>query len=148
MESKTRNSKGFTGWTGAAWGFLSFAFVLACAGCCTNSTLAKKNGPAVYKVAFENEKVLVIEYCTGSEKGVCGYGNHTHPGHVCIMLADAKLRTVTPDGREVFEASRAGEAGWKDAEEHICENLSGENVRCYVIEIKDKDWEPSTGLAI
>lgn len=114
---------------------------------CSSAPPAKAGSPAVYKVAFENDKVRVIEYCTGSEKGVCGYGQHTHPGHVYIMLSDAKLRTITPDGKEVLESPKAGEVGWEDAEQHICENLSGENVRCYVIEIKDKDWKPSSGLS-
>lgn len=123
------------------------ALALAGAGCHTPSTAANRSGPAEYKVVFENDRVRVIEYRTGSERGVCGYGNHTHPGHAYIMLNDAKLRTVTPDGKEVVENSKAGDVGWEDSGQHICENLSGENVRCYLVEIKDKHWKPSTGLA-
>ena len=119
--------------------------ILACVGCKTISTTA--TNPAVYKVAFENEKVRVIEYRTGSGKDVCGFGMHTHPAHLYIMLTDAKLRTVTPDGKEAFEHAKAGDIGWEPAEQHICENLSNNNAMTYVIEIKDKDWKPSTGLA-
>jgi hypothetical protein len=110
--------------------------------CCSSKTL-----PAVYKIAFENDQIRVIEYHTGSEKGICGYGMHTHPPHAYIMLTDGRLRIVTPDGKEVVENAKAGDVGWADAEEHIAENLSGNNAGCYVIEIKGKDWKPSTGLA-
>ncbi len=88
----------------------------------------------------------MIEYHTGSEKEICGFGMHTHPRHAYIMLTDAKLRIVTADGKETFENARAGEVGWADPEHHIAENLSGNNAGCYVIEIKDQDWRPSTGL--
>src|ERR1041385_2994170 len=70
--------------------------IVACVGCRTISTTTPNS--AVYKVAFENDKVRVLEYHSGLEKDVCGFGMHTHPGHVYIMLTDAKLRTVTPDG--------------------------------------------------
>jgi hypothetical protein len=115
-----------------------------CAGCRTQSTSA--NNSAVYRVAFENDKVRVLEYHSGLEKDVCGFGMHTHPGHVYIMLTDAKLRTVTPDGKEVFENAKAGDIGWEPEEQHICENIMGNKVAACVIEIKDKDWKPSTGL--
>jgi len=119
---------------------------LGVAGCKTTSPVAKNGGPAIYKVAFENEKVRVIEYHTGSEKDACGFGMHTHPPHLYIMLTDAKLRIVTPDGRETFEDSKAGDVGWAPAEEHIVENLMGNDAGCYIVEIKEKDWKPSTGL--
>jgi len=122
------------------------ALVIAASGC-RSTCCSTKNSPAAYKVAFENDKVRVLEYQTGSETGICGYGNHTHPGHVYIMLSDAKLRTVTPDGKEVIENAKSGDVGWEDAEKHICEKISDGNARCYIIEIKDKDWKPSTGLA-
>ena len=113
------------------------------AGCASHP----RHQPAGAKVVFENEKVRVINYHTGSEKNVCGFGMHTHPPHVYVMLTDAKLRIVTPDGKEIFEDSKAGDTGWADAEQHIVENLSGRNAACSIIEIKDKDWKPSTGLA-
>src|SRR5690349_19283233 len=96
-------------------------FELVCAGCSTTSTAAKKASPAVYKVEFENEKVRVIEYHTGSEKDICGFGMHTHPAHLYIMLTDAKLRIVTPDGKESFENAKAGDVGWVPPEQHIAE---------------------------
>ena len=120
------------------------AFVAAFTGC--NRPQAAHGGSASARVAFENDRVRVIEYHTGSEKAICGFGVHTHPPHVYIMLTDAKIRIVTPDGKETFENAKAGDVGWAGAEHHIAENILGNNAGCYVIEIKDKDWTPSTGL--
>lgn len=131
---------------GASVILLFGVLALVCAGCATTSATARKNGPAAYKVVFENEKVRVIEYHTGGEKDICGFGMHTHPAHLYLMLTDARLRPVTPDGKEVFEKAKAGDVGWEPAEQHISENLTGTDAACYLIEIKDKDWKPSTGL--
>ena len=122
------------------------AIALAGAGCHTPASSAHRHSPAVYRVVFENDKVRVIEYHTGSEKDICGFGMHSHPAHLYIMKTDARLRIVAPDGKESFETSKAGEVGWEPAEEHIAENLMGNDASCYLIEIKDKDWKPSTGL--
>jgi hypothetical protein len=119
---------------------------VACIGCKTTPGKASTGGPAVYKVVFENERVRAIEYHTGSEKSICGFGMHTHPAHLYIMLTDAKLRVITPDGKEKIENAKAGEVGWEPAGQHTAENLMGNNAGCYLIEIKDKEWKPSTGL--
>jgi len=127
--------------------FSLFILLLAVgAGCRTVSRASKEGSPAVYKILFENERARVIEYRTGSEKDICGFGMHTHPPHLYIMLTDARIRIVTPDGKETFEDAKAGDIGWEPAEEHRAENLLGNHAGCYVIEIKDKDWKPSTGL--
>lgn len=118
--------------------------LLSSLGC--KSVAHTAHAPAVYKVVFENEKVRAIEYHTGSEKGICGFGMHTHPAHLWIMLTDAQLRIVSPDGKVTVEQSRAGDMGWAPPEQHIAENLMGNNAGCYLIEIKDKDWKPSTGF--
>ena len=133
----------FRRWTG--WSLATVVIFMAAA-CSTTKPETVRNSPAVYKVAFENEKVCVIEYHTGSEKDICGFGMHTHPAHLYIMLTDARLRVVSPDGKVSFENAKAGEVGWEPAEDHIAENLSGKDAACYLIEIKDKDWKPSTGL--
>jgi hypothetical protein len=145
MKSEIRKSPIATPRQVLALGLIASAITLAVIGCSTTSA-AKKGSPAVYKVVFENEKVRVIEYHTGSEKGICGFGMHTHPAHLYIMKTDAKQRIVTPDGKESFENAKAGEVGWEPAEQHIAENMDGKDAACYVIEIKDKDWKPSTGL--
>lgn len=126
--------------------------VLLCISCASlvvsgcGSPRSGRSTPATARVTLENDKVRVIEYHTGSEKDVCGFGMHTHPPHLYIMRTDAKLRIVDVDGKETFEDAKAGDTGWAPEEKHIVENLSGNNASCYLIEIKDKDWKPSTGL--
>ena len=120
--------------------------VAICAGCSTVPRPGAARSHASAKVAFENQRVRVIEYDSGSEKDVCGVGMHSHPAHLYIQLTDAKLRIVTPDGKESFENSKAGDIGWEPAERHIAETVGKSESRCYVIEIKDKNWKPSTGL--
>lgn len=125
----------------------SLAGLLLCAtGCCTSSRKVAANTPASARVAFENDKVRVIEYHTGSEKDACGFGEHTHPAHLAILLTDSKFRVVGPDGKESIEPARAGDIEWYGPEQHVCENIMGNDTHLYVIEIKDKDWKPSTGL--
>ncbi len=125
------------------WAFF-FAFIAAFTGC--NRPQPAHGSPASARVILENDKVRVVEYHTGSEKAICGFGMHTDPPHVYIMLTDAKVRIVTPDGKETFDNAKAGDVGWAGAEHHIAENILGNNAGCYVLEIKDKDWKPSTGL--
>jgi hypothetical protein len=99
------------------------------------------------KVVFENEKIRVIEYHTNGGKDACGAGVHSHPDHLYIMLTDAKFRTVLPDGTEELSDAKAGEVGWEAAATHRCENILGNQAGLFVIEIKDKNWKPSTGLS-
>ena len=98
------------------------------------------------RVVFENEQTRVIEYRTNGGRDACGTGMHSHPAHLYIMLNDAKLRTVLPDGKEEFTNAKAGEVGWEAAGTHRCESVAGNHVGLFVIEIKDKDWKPSTGI--
>jgi beta-alanine degradation protein BauB len=98
------------------------------------------------RVVFDHERSRVIEYHTNSGVNICGLGMHYHPAHLYMMTTGAKLRIVTPDGKEEIIDAKAGEVGWEPAVAHRVENLSGNNAGCYIIEFKDKEWKPSTGL--
>jgi hypothetical protein len=97
-------------------------------------------------VVFENEKVRCILYQTTSGKNVCGFGMHSHPAHLYIMKTAGKFRVTTPDGKEAVEEAKAGDVGWEPAVTHRYEAISAGNVEVYLVEVKDKDWKPSTGL--
>lgn len=99
----------------------------------------KKSPPETAKILFENKRTRVIEYHTNAGTNICGLGMHYHPPHAYIMLTDAKLRIVTPDGKEEIVEAKAGEAGWESAVTHRAETMSGPNAACYLIEFKDKD---------
>ena len=106
---------------------------------------ATKLNPRAYRIAFENEKVRVLEYRSRPGLGVCGQGKHSHPAHLSMVLSDAKVKVTTGDGKVLTVEAKAGEMFWSPAEVHTTENISGHSMRSYIIEIKDKDWKPSTG---
>ena len=98
-------------------------------------------------VVFENDKVRCILYHTTSGKNVCGFGMHSHPAHLYIMKTAGKFRVTTPDGKEATEEAKAGDVGWEPAVMHRYEAISPGTVEVYLVEVKDKDWKPSTGLS-
>jgi hypothetical protein len=106
-----------------------------------NATTAN---PRSYRVVLENERVRVIEYKSRPGLGVCGEGLHSHPAHLAIALTPAKVK-VTQDGRTTYGELPAGEVLFFDAEVHMAENVGGAGTRFYLVEMKGKDWKPSTG---
>jgi len=104
-----------------------------------------KINPRGYRVAFENDKLRVLEYNSKPGLGVCGQGRHSHPQHLTIVLTNGKAKLRTEDGKVMQHDARAGDMFWAPAETHEVENVSGRDMRSYMIEYKDKDWKPSTG---
>ena len=105
---------------------------------------ATSANPRSYRVVLENERVRVIEYKSRPGLGVCGEGLHSHPAHLAIALTPAKVK-VTQDGRTTYGELPAGEVLFFDAEVHMAENVGGAGTRFYLVEMKGKDWKPSTG---
>ena len=101
--------------------------------------------PRAYRVAFENDRVRVLEYRSRPGLGVCGQGKHSHPAHLSMVSSDAKVKVTTDDGKVLTVEAKAGDMFWSPAEIHTTENISGHSVRSFIIEVKDKDWKPSTG---
>jgi hypothetical protein len=101
--------------------------------------------PRSYRVLLENEKVRVLEYIARPGLGVCGSGLHSHPDHVSIPLTDARVRVVGADGKPFVAEVKAGQPFWEPAGAHEAENIGGRNSRILMVEIKDRDWKPSTG---
>jgi hypothetical protein len=105
---------------------------------------ATSANPRSYRVVLENERVRVIEYKSRPGLGVCGEGVHSHPAHLAIALTPAKVK-VTQDGKTSYGEVPAGEVMSFDAEVHTAENVGGAGTRFYLVEMKGKDWKPSTG---
>ena len=101
--------------------------------------------PRSYRVVLENERVRVLEYKSRPGMGVCGQGMHSHPDHVTVSLTGAKLRVSTPNGKPTFEDIAPGTVFFAPAEIHSAEVIGGSGTRSYIIELKGKDWKPSTG---
>jgi hypothetical protein len=64
---------------------------------------------------------------------------------VAIALTPAKVKVTQENGKTFVADVKAGSAFWEPAETHMAENIGGSGSRFVLVEIKDKDWKPSTG---
>lgn len=99
--------------------------------------------PRGYRVVLDNEEVRVLEYKSRPGLGVCGQGMHYHPAHVTVSLTGAKLKK-TENGKVSFVDVVPGHIFFAGAETHSAEIIGGSGTRTYIIELKGKDWKPST----
>ena len=106
---------------------------------------ATKVAPRSYRVLVENDRVRVLEYKSRPGFGVCGDGMHAHPDHVTVSLTGAKLKVTSSDGKVSFNDIPPGAVFFAPAETHSAEIIGGLGTRSYIIELKGKDWLPSTG---
>lgn len=98
---------------------------------------AVQRQPQNFRVAFENDKVRVLDYTGRPGMGVCGDGMHSHPAHLAVNLSNGKVRMKTPDGKvEVHSDIPVGAVFWSNGETHEVENIGGTNVRILLIELK------------
>ena len=106
---------------------------------------AVTSDPRSFRVVLENERVRVLEYKSGPGFGVCGQGMHYHPERVTVALTDAKVKLTNPQGKMVVRDIPSGHVFFAQPETHSTENIGGARTRIYMIELKDRDWRPSTG---
>ena len=92
--------------------------------------------PQNYRVAFENDKLRVLEYNGRPGMGVCGDGMHSHPAHLTVLLSTGKVRIKMPDGKVEVHNDPVGAVFWSEAATHEVENISGSNIRSLLIELK------------
>ncbi len=92
--------------------------------------------PQSYRVAFENDKLRVLDYRSRPGMGVCGSGVHWHPAHLTVVMTPGKVRAKLADGKVVVEENKEPIAFWSEAETHEVENISGRNMHAYLIELK------------
>lgn len=97
---------------------------------------ATKAQPASYRVAFENDKLRVLEFNSRPGMAVCGNGMHSHPAHLTVALTPAKVRVKLPDGRTVLAENKAGDVFWSEPETHEVENITGRDMRALIVELK------------
>jgi hypothetical protein len=97
---------------------------------------AAKVMPKSYKVAFENDKLRVLEFSGRPGMGVCGEGVHSHPEHLTVVLSDWKGMATLENGTKVSRDKKVGDVFWSDAEVHKVENTGKSNSRVLIIELK------------
>jgi hypothetical protein len=101
--------------------------------------------PRSYRVVLDNDRVRVLEYKSRPGLGVCGRGMHSHPAHLTVSLTGARLKKTEGEGKVSFVEVPPGHVFWSEAETHSAEVIGGAGTRTYIVELKDKDWKPSTG---
>lgn len=111
----------------------------------TRAQDAVTSEPRSFRVILENDTVRVLEYRSGLGLGVCGQGMHYHPERVTVSLTGAKAKITNAEGKTVVRDIPVGHIFFSPAETHTTENIGGSGTRTYIIELKGKDWKPSTG---
>jgi hypothetical protein len=92
--------------------------------------------PRAYRVAFENDKLRVLEFNSRPGMGVCGIGMHSHPAHLTVVLSPGRARLTLPDGKAMVGENKLGDLFWSEAETHEVENISGRDMRALLVELK------------
>jgi hypothetical protein len=117
--------------------FLRLVPILALAEC-VHAQDAAKVQPQSYRVAYENDKIRVLDYNSRPGMGVCGNGMHSHPAHLTVVMSTGSVRIKTIDGKTIEQHDiPVGSVFWSEAETHSVENISGSNLRSLLIEIKN-----------
>jgi beta-alanine degradation protein BauB len=101
-----------------------------------NAQDAAKVQAQSYRIAFENDRLRVLDYNSRPTMGVCGSGMHSHPAHLTVLLSAGKVRIRTPDGKVDHVELPLGTVFWSEAETHEVENVGGSNLRSLIIELK------------
>ena len=92
--------------------------------------------PRAYRLAFENDKLRVLEFTGRPGMGICGEGMHSHPAHLTVVLSDWQARATTPDGTTRARARKLGDVFWSEAETHKVENTGKSSSRVLIVELK------------
>jgi len=108
---------------------------------------AVASDPRSFRVVLENERVRVLEFRSRPGLGICGQGMHYHPDRVRVSLTGGKVKVTNVDGKSRMIEIPPGHVTFERAVTHSTENIGGSGTRTYMIELKDKDWKPSTGAA-
>ncbi len=92
--------------------------------------------PRAYRVAFENDKVRVLDFVGRPGMGICGEGMHSHPARLNIVMTDWQGVVSTPDGAAKPLQRKAGDVFWSEAETHKVENTGKTDSRVLIVELK------------
>ena len=102
----------------------------------TRAQDAAKVMPRAYRVAFENDKLRVLEFSGRPGMGICGEGMHSHPPHLTVVLSDWRGKASVPGGAPQDRFRQLGDVFWSEAETHKVENTGKTNSRVLIIELK------------
>jgi hypothetical protein len=67
---------------------------------------------------------------------------HIHPPSVALFLTDVHAKFSSPDGQAEEFHFKAGQTCWRNAEEHLPENLGEQSFEMILVELKNKPGKP------
>jgi hypothetical protein len=97
---------------------------------------AAKVMPRAYRVAFENDRVRVLDFVGRPGMGICGEGMHSHPAHLTVVMTDWQGVASTPGTAAKPRQRKFGDVFWSEAETHKVENTGKANSRVLIVELK------------
>ncbi|TMQ67990.1 MAG: cytoplasmic protein [Candidatus Eisenbacteria bacterium] len=86
-----------------------------------------------HSLLFENDQVRVCEFTAKPGETVA---LDSRPNHFAYMLAPAKMKFTTADGKVVEREYAAGDIRWSDAVTHTVENIGDTQAKALVVELK------------
>ena len=92
--------------------------------------------PSAYRLAFENDRVRVLDFVGRPGMGICGEGMHSHPACLSIVMADWQGVVSTPDSAARPVQRKAGDVFWSEAVTHKAENTGKTVSRVMMVELK------------
>ncbi|OAE00684.1 cytoplasmic protein [Arthrobacter sp. OY3WO11] len=92
-----------------------------------------ETNPGNYRIAFENERVRVLEY---TDEPGHATSEHSHPDSVMITLSSFRRR-ISTNGRSMDVELPAGVARWLPAQHHSGENTGDTGTHTFFIELKE-----------
>ena len=94
---------------------------------------AAEAAPHVYKVAFENDRLRLLEVTMspGAESEL-----HSHPDYLVYALSGGKVRLTGASGEGADVDIKEGDTMWRESEEHSALNIGGGELRALFIELK------------
>lgn len=91
-----------------------------------------ETNPEHYRVAFENDRVRVLEYMDTPGHSTT---EHHHPDSVMIT-ASAFRRRLSSNGKSVDVELPAGVARWMPSQDHSGENVGETDTHAFFVELK------------
>lgn len=97
-----------------------------------------ETNPGNYRIAFENERVRVLEY---TDEPGHATSEHGHPDSVMITLSSFHRR-ISSNGKSIDVELPAAVARWLPAQHHSGENTGDTDTHTFFIELKESAGTP------
>jgi quercetin dioxygenase-like cupin family protein len=87
----------------------------------------------VYRVLFENDRVRLLEARVKPGESSAPHG---HPNYLVYTLQGGRVTFTSGSGESVDVPLEAGQAMWREAEEHAAKNEGAEDIVALLFEVK------------